>query len=274
MRHYLLTRSSFAPTVSIEENRRRIELLAHVTVPAIKAQESKDFAWIVLINPRDPLLEERRAAIMSAGLKYTVIKSSEDMIARGGPDKPWGPWKKHIKWDQVTLTTRMDDDDALAPFAMRVVRERAEAWDPARPTVWSLPAGYRVMGMFAERVLYTVPMFCTYQAPVHDHRTINTVGHLSAAMLAPLQPATKKPAWLWVRHDLTRSHQNMRRGLSMAGNDMELVTDAMRAEFPGVDWDLITSLPQKGAPLPDKTWSIDPPGTLFDPRSARIVDSR
>jgi hypothetical protein len=253
MRHYILTRSAFGPGTPPAANRRRLALLEGVTVPSLRAQTNRDVTWIVLVDPRDVLVKARIAAIESAGLPC-IIRPAGNMLRRGGADRPQTPrWAANIDWtDGPILTTRLDDDDAFVPETLAWIRLAAASVPPTSRIVWTLPAGWRVAGRLVERVTYPVPMFCTLQVPVDRKRqVINDVSHLSAAKLAPMHVATDEPAWLWVRHDLTRSHQNMRPGFSIGGLGMEEPTRELKARFP-IDWDLVESLPQRGSVVPDK----------------------
>ena len=175
------------------------------------------------------------------------------MLRRGGADKPQTPvWAANIDWTNgPILTTRLDDDDAFVPDAMAWVRAAAESVKPNSRIVWTLPAGWRVAGTLVERVTYPVPMFCTLQVPAKQRAVINDVSHLSAARLGPMRVATNEPAWLWVRHDLTRSNTNMRPGFSIGGLGMEELTAELLGRFP-IDWELVKSLPQRGKVIPDK----------------------
>jgi len=263
---YVLTRSSFSAEVDLAENKRRLEMLRAITVPSMRAQDIEHpLRWIVLIDPSDPLLNERIDALHESRARI-IVKSSEGMVVRGGPDRPWGPWKKHIDWRDSVLTTRLDDDDAIAPWFTREVRAVAETLSARAVLVF--PEGWRVMGDQAEHVRYNVPMFSSLFAPRGDHATINDVGHLSAAKLARITLIEKGPAWVWVRHDMSRSHQNMRRSISLAGEDMRTLPSELTSAFP-VDWEFVSKLPQKGPPEPDMKQPMDL-DAVFDPRSAEV----
>jgi len=253
MRHYVLTRSSFAPQVGIDEIRFRLELLRRICVPSLQEQTDRNWGWIVLVNLKDPMLKERTAILESAGVPWLWIKSSEGMTVRGGPDAPRGPWDRYMRKDQSRLTTRLDDDDALAPNALETVRRAAEKWERRRGTrhVFSFSDGWRVMGPLAERVTYDTPTFSSLYAPKGDVAIINDVAHLSAKKLAPLTSATHDPMWMWIRHDASRSHQNMRRDRTGKAGGMLPHTEEMRVAFPTVDWDFVESIPQKGEAVSD-----------------------
>ena len=241
MRHYVLTRSAFGASVSLDENRFRLELLRRITVPSMAAQTNRDLTWLVFMADDDPLASERRAAFESAGLPF-VIGSARKMTVRGALDRPYGPWKDYMEWDGVTLSTRLDDDDAFAPWAMAAVRAVAER-DAERtsPVVWSLMDGWRIAGRLAERVHWPIPMFCTLQAPQGTRSCIMDSNHLGARKLGPLKQTIDRPAWLWVRHGLTRSSYIGSKTLGGWRASAAPITDELRAAFP-VDWALIESL--------------------------------
>ena len=240
MRHYILTRSAFGASVTIKENRHRLELLRRITVPSLAAQTNRDLTWIVLVAPDDPLADERRAALEAAGIPL-IVGSAAGMTVRGHRDKPYGPWKQYIRWGEVTLTTRMDDDDALAPWAMAAVRDSAGRANQKRRSVWSLMDGWRIAGPMAERVHWPIPMFCTLQAPARDQATIMDTNHLGARRLGTVRRIPSEPAWLWIRHSMTRSSYLGSWALEGWRKTAVPVDDALRAAFP-VDWPLIESL--------------------------------
>lgn len=240
MRHYVLTRSAFGPAVPIAENRRRLELLRRVTVPSMAAQTNHDVLWVVLLDNDDPLGGERRAAFEVAGLPL-VFGSAHGMIVRGQKDKPYGPWAQYVRTDQVLLTMRMDDDDAIAPFVLAMVREHAESVDPGSRFVWTLPDGWRVAGSMAERAHWPIPMFSTLQVPAGARRTIFDANHLGARKLAPLRPIPSEPAWLWVRHQHTRSSHLGQWTFAEWRKQAVPIDDAIRSGFP-VDWPYIESM--------------------------------
>jgi len=238
VRHYVLTRSAYGPSVPLRDNQGRLDLLHGVTAASLRAQTTRDLIWMVLIEPTDPLLAERRAVIKSAGLPC-IIESAQSMERTGIHDRPYGPWAEHITWDGVTLTTRLDDDDALAPYALARVQHAAAP--EGGSAVWTLPVGYRIAGHRSFRIDWELAQFGTLQAPAGDGRTIFDVSHQSAGWLAPLRPATRDPAWLWVRHRLTRSRLDVGRQTKLNGRYESRamhITPELRAIFP-IDWPLV-----------------------------------
>jgi len=239
VRHYVLTRSAYSPTMRLRDNQRRLELLRGITAASLRAQNTRALTWLVLVDPADPLLAERRAVIESAGLPC-IIETAGKMERVGIHDRPYGPWAEHITWDGVTLTTRLDDDDALAPYALSRV-QRAAAAVPSESVVWTLPNGYRIVGRRAYQIRWPLAQFGTLQAPSGRRATIFDVSHQLAGDLAPLRAATNDPAWLWVRHRHTRSRPDVGRQTKLNGRAEDrpvMITDQIRSVFP-VDWKMI-----------------------------------
>lgn len=239
MRHYILTRSAYARTVPIEVNRRRLELLANVTAASLRAQTCRDVTWLVMVDPADPLLRDRKAAIGSAGLP--VIFAPPGRLERASVhDRPYSNWRHFIRWGDETLTTRLDDDDALAPWAMERVHDCA-ARGRRRAVVWTFPDGWRIAGSEAWRITWPWAQFGTLHSPKHRFQTIYDVNHVGVARLAPLEPVSDEPAWLWVRHALTRSHINVGAQTQKEGRTETgpyPIDRTLRAAFP-VDWRVI-----------------------------------
>jgi len=242
MRHYLLTRSAYAPDVPIALNRKRLALTRGVTAPSLAAQTRHDVTWVVMVDEADPLYEERVAVLRSAGLPL-ILAPPGNTVRRDVHDMPWGPWADNLEHDEPTLTTRIDDDDAFAPWVFDVVRQKAEEWmrrQPRRRLVLILPLGWRVASGRINERHDRVSQFSTLYAPRGDRGTVMDINHTRVRKLGKLQAASTQPGWLWLRHEETRSNNSR---ASMSDRDhMIRVPDQVRRQFP-VDWDLIEALP-------------------------------
>jgi hypothetical protein len=242
MRHFVLTRSAYSADYPIEANRRRLALLQRVTVPAMRAQAERRWTWLVLVDPADPLLEQRMAAFGRSGVPVVSAKGLQ------GPWRPdasipdgrmlgdvSGPWQTAVAAlagsDTRILTTRIDDDDALTPDALARIRRAA---DPATPgmRVWMLPRGYRFHHGRVQPMNHRSNMFATLESPSRPLlRVVMDVKHNDLGRLAPVRYIDERPAWLWVRHADARS------GSRAAVQPPTLV----RRLFP-IDWAFLGSL--------------------------------
>lgn len=225
MRHFVLTRSAYAP--EYEANARRLALLQGVTVPSMKAQTNRDWTWVVLLERNDPLEAQRRAAFDSVGVPVIYLYADPAIVSLY-----WAGWAEAIGTsDEPTLTTRLDDDDALAPDFIERIRSAAESAEIEGRVVWMLPEGFRVYrGRYAP-MRHEANSWATLQVPPGDSAVIYDFPHKRIAGYAPIRLIDDKPAWLFVRHADTRS-----RNRAVA----RPITAALQRLFP-VDWDLVAA---------------------------------
>jgi Putative rhamnosyl transferase len=244
VRHYILTRSAYGPDVPIEVNRYRLDLLRGVTVPSLASQTSHDATWLVLVDEADPLKEEREAAYRDCGFPL-LMASAGDMERNDRRDRPWTTsWRDNIDWSDATLTTRIDDDDAFAPWAIKAFRDYADRWSTSRHgrqrRVFVMPLGYRVSGGKVDFRRDRANQFTSLYAPSGDRCCIMDMNHTSQRRLAQLVEISREPGWLWLRHGLARSA--LSRASNIDKDGMQPIGDDVRGRF-NVDWNLIASLP-------------------------------
>ncbi len=238
VRHYLLTRSAYGPGIAIERNRRRLDLTRAICARSIMAQTNRDVTWLVLIDPEDAFLEERKEVFRSSGLDV-MFQPAGDIVRDDVHDKPQGPWRDYLDWSGVTLTTRIDDDDAFAPWVLQVYRDKADGWarrHRPRPVVFVLPEGWRYAHGKVNRRSDRVSQFGSFFSPLGHRKTIMDMNHTGVRRLAPLVNASTEPAWLWVRHDATRSTHS--RASTRDLDKMTDISDALRDVFP-IDWSIL-----------------------------------
>jgi hypothetical protein len=241
VRHYLLTRSAYAPDLPLEVNRARLAITLGVTARSLVAQTRRDVTWLVLIDETDPLLAERTAALASSGLPL-ILAPAGDIVRTGIHDQPWGPWARHIDWSEPVLTTRLDDDDAIAPWVLATYRARTDEWmhrRARRRIVWVLPTGWRLWNGKGNRRDDMVSQFSSLYAPAGDHATIMDINHTRARKLAGIQAVSREAGWLWTRHATTRSDDS--RASQLDRDKMTPVPAAVKREFD-VDWALLDGL--------------------------------
>jgi len=216
MNHYVLTRSAYPASYPLEANRRRLELTRHVTARSLAAQGERRWRWMVAIDPSDPLLEERKEVLASAGVPVVLVPVSQQRDASeivpdgrliADVETPGGPWRRAIAADAPEgriVTTRLDDDDALSVDALRRIRARVVASEPTEPTAWVLPAGYKCHRGRVQSMTHLANMFCTLDSP-GDLHVVMEAKHGSIRRSFPTRYLDRAPGWLWVRHADTRS---------------------------------------------------------------------
>jgi hypothetical protein len=227
VRHFVLTRSAYP--AGYDANKRRLALLKGVTVPSMLAQTNKDWTWVVLLERDDPFKAERMAAFASVGVTLRVFYVQHPTVSLYQQD-----WAGVIglPFNEPTLTTRLDDDDALAPDFLERIRTAAEDANEQGRVVWMLPEGFRVYrGRYAP-MRHEANSWATLQTPPGDSAVVYDFGHKRIGGHAPIRLVDDKPAWLFVRHADTRS-----RNRAVSGP----ITVALRRLFP-VDWELVGGL--------------------------------
>lgn len=214
MKHFVLTRSAYGPEWAIDKNRRRLAITRGVTAKMMSQQSNRDWTWIVLIDERDPLGEERIEAFMSGGVPVKVMLWRPGVLAPAPWDKRAArahrleqiaatayraPWREAVgEPKEGTLLTRLDDDDALAGSTLERVRMAALGLE-AR-TILMHPIGYRVWKRRASLVRHDSNAMQTLFAPPGDSATVYDYGHTVARRFAPIVVVDEQPAWLWARH--------------------------------------------------------------------------
>lgn len=252
MNHYVLTRSAFDPKAwSIDANRRRLEVTRTVTVPLMATQTSKDWRWIVLVDPQDPLQDKRIDAFYGAGVPVIPIiwrgtpkpaawdrrkqarsRPREQMAATGYR----APWREWMDDSETLLQTRLDDDDGLAPDAIAryqsAARRVVSLPHPAR-TVLMLPQGVRVYrGRYADVTHDTNAMHTLLTMP-GDRMCVYDYGHRHCRQAGPVQIIDREWGWLWVRHEDTISGHKV--------HHPDVIDDRVRGAFP-IDWQRLGQL--------------------------------
>lgn len=244
MRHYVLTRSAYGPEWTLDANRRRLEVTRAVTARLMAAQ-SGSWTWVVVLDERDPLAEERRALFTASAPVCNIITWRPP--ARPKP-APWdrhaaqtttvqriayeayrAPWSSAMQRDGMVLQTRLDDDDGLAPDA--IVRYQAAAAHCRRRTILMLPQGVRVWQGRYSTVRHDRNAMHTLVTQPGDMGTVYDYPHAEChsdrrARGAPVLFVDDRWGWLWVRHPDTIS------GYRRAEHPLNA---RVRAAFP-VDW--------------------------------------
>jgi len=242
VRHYVLTRAAYGPRWSPEANRRRLDITRAVTARLMASQTSRNWAWVVLLDERDPLLVERRAVFAEAAPRFIGLPwvppsdpraapwdrraSQTTTVQRIAAEAYRAPWREAIgPRDTRILLTRLDDDDGLAPDA--IARYQAASLRLVKRTILMLPEGVRVWrGRYAE-VRHERNAMHTLVTPAGDDACVYDYGHAKPARSgARIVMVDDAYGWLWVRHQDTIS------GWRRAERP---ISDAVREAFP-IDW--------------------------------------
>lgn len=119
----------------------RVELLRRFTVPALAAQSTEDFTWLVLCDETTPpgVLEQLREEV-------STVPSLR--IALTGPAcAPLTAVRAAVRHDaDVLITTRLDSDDAVADGYLEAVQDYARSFHRSghEELLVNFPRGYRL----------------------------------------------------------------------------------------------------------------------------------
>lgn len=237
MRRFLLTRSAYGSAWTPEANGRRLAMSRAVTVPSILGQSDRDFDWIVLLHPGDPFLEERQAVFAAAGASFIFLAPEVDgdaaTVAWQGYRAGWSQAIGHRR--RPVAMTRLDDDDALAPWAMarlRVAGDRVR-----RRTALVIPHGLRVWQGRYTVVRHLSNAMQTLVTQAGDEMTVYDYKHRDVRQVADVTLVDPRIGWLWSRHEDTISGwRSGERALSPAFREM----------FP-IDWSVFGDPAQQRA---------------------------
>lgn len=243
MRHVVLTRSAYGPEWSPAANERRLAVTEGVTARLMAGQTTRDWTWIVLVDPRDPFLAKRLEVFRAAAPAIVPIEWVPSDVAAA----PWdphadrtnlvqriaatayrAPWAAAVgSRDELVLQTRLDDDDGLAIDALERVQASARRLE--HRTVLMHPIGIRVWHGSYSRVRHDSNAMHTLATPAGDELGVYDYGHRKVAGVAPVVTVDERPGWLWARHRDTIS------GWRHAEHRL---TPGIRRLFP-IDWSVL-----------------------------------
>lgn len=200
--HFLLTRSAYGPEWSVEANARRLRVTEGICARMIGLQDDTDFTWAVLLDPRDPLLEDRLRIFETATpgrfqpILWETPGATVQAIAAAAYHAPWA--EAIGDRSRGTLVTRVDDDDGLTADYLGMAK-RGATGRLAR-VVLMMPSGIRVWEGRYSRVRHDTNAMHSLFTPPGDDLSIYSYSHRNVARIAPVSIVDEKVGWLWSRH--------------------------------------------------------------------------
>lgn len=221
--HFILTRSAYqlgrpaqlwTPAIIDERYLQyRLGLLRQFCAASLAAQTRQEFSWVVRVDASCPLLDERRQVFESLPMPVLPIVAgatsadASDTASTG--DRTWREViDRHLPEGTThVLTTRLDDDDALAPDFVARLRRAVEP-TPA-PVVYTFPVGYS-LGLHSQGSRYSRwrkvnNQFVSLLSPIRPLTLVVDRKHGDVGQLGPWKVVDEDPAHLWVRHPRTKS---------------------------------------------------------------------
>ena len=179
----------------------RFELFEKYCLPSVAAQAGENFTWMIYFDAdtpqplRDRVEACRRVYPFVAYYGGTVSAafwpaSVAETLGQKTPQKT--PW---------LLTTRFDNDDALAgDFVARLQAAVAAAAPPARGS-WNFPRGFVLEGGKLYALTHMANPFASWLEPWGEKtRTAISINHLKMTRVAPVTQVEGGAAWLQVVH--------------------------------------------------------------------------
>jgi hypothetical protein len=224
LRHFVLTNFNVAlPGVDVDRHgapvrtpewlAERCELFERYCLPSVRRQSCGDFDWLVRWEPPPDAALAARIAGYAEAAPLRLVDAA--ISFRRAVEAALAPG------DEVVLTTRLDNDDALHRDALARVRAAALAASPELRFL-DLPVGYLLDSASGElrRLEWRSYHFLSLVEPRAGGavRTVRRIDHTRAAELAPVASVTDEPMWLEVVHGRNRS--NAVRGEPAGGVDL------------------------------------------------------
>jgi hypothetical protein len=186
----------------------RFRLFEDLCIPSVRSQTEQRFTWLVFFDARTPTEWRRRAEIIAppgfhpiwVDGHFTSETASEAIKDRG------------LAETDFLITSRLDNDDALAPRFMATVRAAFSGQDFL---FVNLPFGYQVAGgRLYMRPYVANPFISLIERVTPSPETVLMVGH-HEIMRFPVRQVMTRPAWFQVVHG--RNLANELRGVRVSG---------------------------------------------------------
>lgn len=185
----------------------RMQLFERVCIPSLVRQTCQDFTWLVFCDRRTPPVTSLRLRALARDGHFEVVWCD------GAFDDRTAAVAVEERVSDVThvLTTRLDNDDALAPDFVANLQQRLVPHDRC---FVNFPYGLQLAGgQTYARVYLGSPFLSLLEATGGPVRTVYSTDHWRPRQHRAQQVWTRDPAWLQVVHG--RNLANEVKGLWM-----------------------------------------------------------
>lgn len=210
--HLLLTRMNvevrFAPSgrgLQADWLRHRLDLFRRVCLPSVEGQTASGFRWLVFFSEASPpwFLSELRTHLstLRRDIPTTVIPCTAF-----GPAEVRAAIRTFVRTpDSHVLTTRLDNDDALARDA---VARLQTSFDPSFTGYLNFPVGLVLCRDRVYRATDLSNAFCSFSAPASEEHGPFSVPHTDmASSRFPVRQLDSSPGWLVHVHEKNAAHR-------------------------------------------------------------------
>lgn len=177
----------------------RKRLFEKIAAFSLSLQTRSLFTWLVRVDPKE--------AISSVCRKKTTDLLNKRGIQVVYTEKSFGEWVARVQNSGLKdiRMVRMDDDDALAYDF--VARLSAMPWQDGRWHVF--PNGHRLWRKQGVASNHPTNQFISLDVPNGSGRHVYELNHLQVKDAVVVDD---RPAWLWVRHEESKSAGGRGRG--------------------------------------------------------------
>jgi Putative rhamnosyl transferase len=211
MKHLLLTRYNVPINFKSRSPQRnpldpdyldgRDALFRRFCVPSVAQQTCMDFQWVVFFHPETPV----KYYDFLSGIAVVHLTDSTDECVRFA--------RELGDQNGLTITTRLDNDDAVADTFVASVQKASREYRSTAPYVVTFPIGAVTSlqrGRFYKKRDVGNP-FLTLAEPEGVRHTVWSFSHGQMTQSYPVeQIVTRDPMWLAVVHETNVINQRMR----------------------------------------------------------------
>lgn len=205
---------------------RRMELVEIMPLASLSAQTDKDFVLYMLISTELQQQFKNRVYELEANLDYLRV------IEVGVNDDVQAHLRELVNKGEMTVTFRLDDDDAVGPHHIEDLRAMAVPENEGK--LLSNPAGVYVMPKGGRLVMQEVSYpnnsygigYLSTQG-----KTVFSAGSHSDFRLATTATGDRKHAWIRSIHGDSDSGSPMKRGLPIVPLDPATLPDYGFVDF-------------------------------------------
>lgn len=180
--------------ISWLESRR--QLFFRYCVPSILDQTCQDFVWLILFDAATPKSELQH--ISDALPSNARIALTSDPVSPRSLREMLG--KAGVTARRPLLTTRLDNDDAIAQSFVERVQDAARRCKATSATALNMPFGFQVWAGRLYLLFDSNNAFLSLLEPGDEYQTVLGTAHRQITDVAHLRQAWGGPKWLQVVH--------------------------------------------------------------------------
>ncbi len=201
LQHFLLTRFNIASTgrEAVIRRRsgwldRRMELFEEICLPSVAAQTERDFQWLIYFDAGTGDAYRERIESWRAVVPFDPV-FGDDFVSRRAADDIRMRLNASTK---KLLTTRLDNDDAIARFFVAKLHEATEQL-PIRTAI-NFPAGYSLKARKLYHASDQTSPFVSLLEEADSTQTVWCDQHRRLRKTYPYHQISSPPAWLQTLH--------------------------------------------------------------------------